>query len=78
MIRFIYIGDQIDDWATDFAFFDTVKDQFITIAGEQVFSDPQDFIRTYRQYYPVDNEQFQQMCQLIPSDIPGWSIKREE
>ena len=44
MIRFIYIGDQICDGASEFAFFNTVNDKFMTFAGEQVFSNVKDFI----------------------------------
>ena len=38
MIRYIRIGDQINDGSDDFSFFDTVKDEFVSFNGEQVFS----------------------------------------
>lgn len=38
MIRFIDIGDQIEDEEQQFAFFDTVTDRFIEVCGEQVWS----------------------------------------
>jgi hypothetical protein len=37
MIRFVYIGDQINADQRAFAFFDTVLDRFVSIADEQVF-----------------------------------------
>ena len=37
MIRFVAIGGQIIRGEKDFAFFDTVTDNFITINGYQVF-----------------------------------------
>jgi hypothetical protein len=43
MIRYIRIGDQINDGSDDFSFFDTVKDEFVSFNGEQVFSSIDDF-----------------------------------
>lgn len=37
MIRFIYIGGQITEDSTDFAFYDTVTDRILDFAGTQVF-----------------------------------------
>lgn len=44
MIRYIYIGDQINDEDESFAFFDTIPDRFVTIAMQQVFDDKSDLI----------------------------------
>ena len=43
MIRFIWIGAQINDDGEEFAFYDTIKDKFMCFAGEQVFDDLDDF-----------------------------------
>ena len=43
MIRYIYIGDQIVDDGTDFAFYDTVTDHFLDFDGAMSFSDPSEF-----------------------------------
>lgn len=42
MIRFIRIGDQICDGDDAFAFWDTVTDRFVSVAGEVLFDDRDD------------------------------------
>lgn len=44
MVRFIYIGEQIDEGAKDFAFYDTISDEFIEFYGTSVFSCLEDFL----------------------------------
>ena len=43
MIRFIWLGSQITEGASDFAFYDTVRDKFMRFSGEEVFADLEDF-----------------------------------
>jgi hypothetical protein len=43
MIRFINIGDQITQESNDFAFYDTVTDEFLELQTGPVFSDRSDF-----------------------------------
>lgn len=42
MIRYVHIGDQIEEGAEMFAFFDTICDRFITLHDSQVFADAVD------------------------------------
>lgn len=42
VIRFIHLGDQINEDADEFAFYNTVPDRFLTIAGVQTFDDRAD------------------------------------
>ena len=44
MIRYIEIGDQINEDCCDFAFFDTVTDKFLEFDGEQVFASKEAFM----------------------------------
>lgn len=44
MIRFVRIGDQINDGEDAFAFFDTVMDQFVEVNGEHVWSSREDLL----------------------------------
>ncbi len=43
MIRFIYIGDQIEEDGKQFAFFNTCNNKFVTFEGEEVFDSVKDF-----------------------------------
>jgi hypothetical protein len=43
VIRFIYIGDQILEGEQQFAFYDTVVDDFVKFGGEVVFDSRDDF-----------------------------------
>lgn len=47
MIRFIYIGEEINEGETDFAFFDTVTSKFKEFSGFQVWSNVEDFVSDY-------------------------------
>lgn len=44
MIRLIHIGDQIDDEADNFAWFDTTCDRFIELGGCQVWDNWEEFV----------------------------------
>jgi hypothetical protein len=37
VLRYVYIGDQINEDAQQFAFFNTVPDQFVDFGGQVVF-----------------------------------------
>lgn len=50
MIRFINIGDQITQFASDFAFWDTVVDKFVTLCDETVFHSVQHLIQCDRNH----------------------------
>ena len=44
MIRFVEIGNQIEEDEDSFAFFNTVTDKFIEFEGEVVFNHLSDFV----------------------------------
>ena len=64
MIRFIYIGEQITGGSEDFAFYDTVADQFLSFQGEHVFDGRKEF-----ELYAKNDERFQRCFDLIPENI---------
>jgi len=43
MIRYVHIGDQINEGADEFAFYDTRSDSFIDFEGSQTFDSLEDF-----------------------------------
>lgn len=45
MIRLIWIGNQIEEDQSQFAFWDTIADSFLDFGGRQVFSDRLEFIQ---------------------------------
>jgi hypothetical protein len=59
MIRFILIGNQIDDDDEQpghhFAFFNTVNDLFITLDNEQVWQTWEEFEHSWREEYAEGN-----------------------
>jgi len=63
VIRYIYIGDQIVDDGTDFAFYDTVTDQFLDFDGAMAFSDPVEFEKWAR-----DDQRYVRCKRLIPKE----------
>jgi hypothetical protein len=63
MIRYILIGDQINEGESQFAFFDTMIDNFLAFEGEQVFDDIEDFKCCAR-----DNPRLERCLALIPKD----------
>lgn len=65
MIRFIHIGDQIDEKANDFAFFDTVTERFRCFDDQQVFSNVNDFIDAYAS---DDGTELKRYLSLIPTN----------
>lgn len=44
MIRFIHVGDQVNEGAYEFAFFDTVTDSFMSFQGEQLFESAEELL----------------------------------
>lgn len=63
MIRFVYIGDQIEEGAEQFAFFNTVTDKFINFDGEQVFDSVEDLESTLASF--ADDETSDRCRNLI-------------
>lgn len=45
MIRYIHIGDQIEEGCSDFAFYDTEQANFVVVGDEHVFDSPEHFRR---------------------------------
>lgn len=66
MIRFVLIGDQIIEGENEFAFFDTVGDNFVSFDGDYVFSDIDDFNEIGRF---CDKTLFERCYNLIPDEI---------
>ena len=73
MIRFIDLGDQIDEDSScdNFAFFNTVSNSFIEMCDEQVWDNVEEFIKTHGYYaqsnmyfYPLDR-----FLSLIPQSF---------
>lgn len=61
MIRFVKIGDQINEGQNDFAFFDTVTDSFIDFDGGQVFEDKSHF-----ELFAKDDPRYERCIGLMP------------
>lgn len=47
MVRLVYIGEQITQGNNDFAWYDTITDEFISFAGQVVFDSWGDFEESY-------------------------------
>lgn len=63
MIRYVHIGDQINEGADEFAFFDTVTLKFIVFSDEQVFDSVEDFLLCASGY-----EDYERCLFLIPPE----------
>lgn len=61
MIRFVYIGYQIDSDGRQFAFYDTVRDKFLEFKGSQVFDSIEDFNESAKSH-----ELYERCRRLIP------------
>ena len=57
MIRFIDIGEQILKDATDFAWYDTIRCEFITLGGTSVWETWDEFATDFTDF-PPDNSEF--------------------
>jgi hypothetical protein len=64
MIRFVYIGDQITEGNHDFAFFDTVHDEFMSMQGETVWGSVDEF-KNYNDKM-IPKEKLERCMNLIP------------
>lgn len=63
MIRYIYIGDQIIEGGTDFAFFNTVLDCFVEFGiAVYIFANRNEFVNAYY----IDAELRDRCLKLIP------------
>ena len=61
MIRFIELGNQINEWANEFAFYDTCIDKFIDFGNDETFESRADF-----KFYDY-HELYNRCVGLIPS-----------
>lgn len=73
MIRFIEIGDQIqlnadtdETPATDFAFWNTINNTFVSIDGELVFHSVEDFIWIYSNWSSNSDVPLKRLLGVIP------------
>lgn len=62
MVRFIKLGDQINEGVNEFAFFDTVTDKFITFSDCQTWDCISDFISDYK------GDELERYLGFIPKD----------
>jgi len=62
VIRFVRIGDQINEGENEFSFFDTVTDAFITFEGSQVFDSLEDFA-----LFAKDDPRYKRCLGLMPT-----------
>lgn len=66
MIRYVHIGDQIEEGTDQFAFYDTVTDRFIRLGGQEVFDDPSDLLEAARMSAtPLPSGVLERMLRLI-------------
>ena len=66
MIRFIDLRDQIIEGIDEFAWFDTVVDEFLNFADTQTWESWEDFVEDYN-YAPTTYE-FDRFVHLFPKD----------
>jgi hypothetical protein len=66
MYRFIDLGDQIIDGVREFAFFDTVTDNFLDFCGSQTF----DSIADFKSWAEGSGQDFERCLALIPDWVP--------
>lgn len=62
MIRYVNIGEQINEGEDAFAFFDTITNRFIELDGEQVFESAIDFA------FHKENSLYSRCNGLIPKE----------
>lgn len=70
MIRYVHIGNQINDDADEFAFFDTVIGRFVDIDGEQLFRSVERLREAYAgaaRAWPPAEPQLERLLGLLPS-----------
>ena len=83
MIRFIDLGKQIanyeedSEWPRQFAFFNTVNDQFVSINGYVVFDSLADFLSEVEQAEEVDPIFISRLCSLMPDWVKMAPAPRE-
>ena len=72
MIRFIDLGKQIavdeqdESWPRQFAFYDTVRDRFVSINGWQVFDSLGGFLQEVEQDETITGEFATRLARLMP------------
>jgi hypothetical protein len=62
VIRFVHIGDQINEDQNDFAFFDTITNSFIDFNGGQVFDSKDHF-----DLFAKDDPRYERCIGLMPT-----------
>ncbi len=80
MIRLIRIGDQICHGEDQFAFWDTVRDRFISVHGEQVFDSLRMFLDHSNdavRHYEMDMDFQMQLRALIPRTMRWDELEHE-
>jgi hypothetical protein len=73
--RFVYIGDQVNDDTREFAFYDTITDRFVEIAGDVTFDSIDDFggsIRAARRHPDADIDALRELGERLERLIPQW------
>lgn len=66
MLRFINLSDQINEGEKEFAFYDTVKESFVTLSGSQTWASVEDFTKDY-QDEQSSKHNYARMVRLIPN-----------
>lgn len=66
MLRFINLSDQINEGEKEFAFYDTVKESFVTLSGSQTWASVDDFTKDY-QDEQGSKHNYARMVRLIPN-----------
>lgn len=63
MIRFVAIGNQVNEWANEFAFFDTIPCKFLTFGETDQTFDSRKGFEVHQ-----DHELYERCAGLIPSN----------
>lgn len=66
MIRYIRIGDQIDEDTDQFAFFNTVTGRFLEFAGQQCWDDEEEFRKDYESTPAMPAFPIERFLNLVP------------
>lgn len=70
MIRYIHLGDQINEGADEFAFYDTIPGAFVEIAGSVVFSSRRDLEEALQQTSLPADRFLSKLPEPDPSEPP--------
>jgi len=64
VIRFIDLGDQILEGTREFAWWDTITDEFLEFSGDQAWETWKDFEFDFRSHFPTTD-------QIVKGDVPS-------